>query len=149
MSNSPTSIREQLLQAVVTTLMPIAREMRATLLRSPVVPTLRDQTPAVLVFPEEERVDAQNSIAIRHLTVRIVALAREVDRNVGEVVADQLTVAVHAALMANNNLGGRCLKIRELGSEWDMEDADATAVAIPARYQIEYRTRLNDLTVKA
>ena len=149
MNNYPISIREQLLQAVVATLTPVAKEMRATLFRSPAVAIQRGQTPALVVVPEEESISIQNNIAIRTLTIRVVALAREVDGNVGEIVADRLIVAAHSALMANNNLGGRCLKLRELGTEWDMEDADATAVAIPARYTIEYRTPLNDLTMKA
>lgn len=149
MKNYPISIREQLLQAVLKTLTPIAKEMKATLFRSPTVAVERDQTPAIIVFPDEEQPEHQNSIVVRRLTIRIVALAREVDGNVAEVVADQLIVAAHRALMANSNLDGLCIKVREVGTEWDMEDADGAAVAIPARYEIEYRTHLNDLTQKA
>ena len=148
MNPFPISIREQLLQAVITTLSPVAQQMGATLFRSPVIAILRNQTPAIVVFPEEETCVAENGLSKRTLTLRIVPLAREVSGNDGEVVADQLLTACHAALMASNNLGGLCLKIRELGTEWDMEDADARAVAIPAKYAIEYRTHLNDLTVK-
>lgn len=149
MNTFPNSIREQLLQAVITTLAPIATAMGATLFRSPVNAILRENTPAIVVFPEEEKVASQNTVTTRTLTIRVVALAREVGANEGEIVADQLITACHAALMADNNLGGLCLKIRELGTEWDTEDADARAVAIPARYTIEYRTHVNDLTLKA
>ncbi len=143
------SIREQILQAVIATLSPVAKGMGVTIFRSPVVALLRDQMPAIVVFPENEVTDGQNTLAKRQLTIRVVAMAREVDGNNAELVADQLMVASHAALMANNNLGGLCIKIRETGTEWDIEDADARAVAIPAKYDIEYRTQLNDLTAKA
>jgi hypothetical protein len=57
-------------------------------------------------------------------------------------------VSVHAALLANANLGGLCLGLKELDGEWDVEDADATAAAIPARYQITYRTLAADLSIR-
>ena len=148
MNTFPISIREQLLQAVITTLSPIATTMGAILFRSPVIAILRNQTPAIVVFPEEETSTVENTLTKRTLIIRVVALAREVGANDGEIVADQLITASHAALMASKNLGGLCLKIRELGTEWDIEDADARAVAIPAKYAIEYRTHINDLTVK-
>ena len=42
--------------------------------------------------------------------------------------------------MADVNLGGLALGIREQECEWEVEDADAVAAAIPARYRITYRT---------
>ena len=51
-----------------------------------------------------------------------------------------------AALLADRNLGGLCLGIREQECEWDVEDADAVAAAIPARYAITYRTLDTDLS---
>ena len=36
--------------------------------------------------------------------------------------------------------------LRELEVEWEVEDADAVAVALPARYRITYRTLANDLS---
>ena len=149
MKTYPISIREQILQNLIHTLTPVATDMGATLFRSPVVALVRDQTPAIVVFPEEETTDAQNTLSKRRLTVRVVALARAATGNDAEIVADQLMVAVHAALMGNFNLGGLCQKITELGTEWDVEDADARAVAIPAKYAIDYRTGVNDLTLKA
>jgi hypothetical protein len=50
--------------------------------------------------------------------------------------ADALLVAVHAAPFADTNLGGLRLGIRQLDCEWGIEGVDATAAAIPARYQI-------------
>ena len=75
-------------------------------------------------------------------------MARETNGEAAEAIADRLQVAAHAALFADINLGGLCLGIRELDCEWDVEDADATATAIPARYQITYRTLTADLSTQ-
>ena len=48
--------------------------------------------------------------------------------------------------MADGNLGGLVLGIREQECEWEVDDADAVAVALPARYRITYRTLANDLS---
>ncbi|MGC5859821.1 hypothetical protein SNK21_25770, partial [Ralstonia pseudosolanacearum] len=60
-----------------------------------------------------------------------------------------LLTAAHTALMANANFGGLALGIHELDCEWDVEDADAVAAAIPARYRITYRTLAADLATPA
>jgi hypothetical protein len=80
------------------------------------------------------------------LAIRVVVLTRAVPPAVAETEADPLLVAAHAALLADRNLGGLALGVRELGCEWEVEDADATAAAIPARYEIRYRTLAHDLT---
>lgn len=150
MNNLPISIREQLLQAVLIKLQPIAAANGVGLFRSPAVALQRKELPALVVFPEEETIDANKNVAVeRHLTIRVVALAREIDTSVGEVIADQLITAAHSALMAHRNLDGLCQAIKELGTNWDIEDADATAVELQARYRIEYRTLVGDLTTKA
>ena len=43
------------------------------------------------------------------------------------------------------NLAGLALGVREIDAEFDIEDADATAAAIPQRYRITYRTLSCDL----
>ena len=48
--------------------------------------------------------------------------------------------------MADPNLGGLAIAVREIDAEWEAEDADAGAVLLPARYEIRYRTRAIDLT---
>ena len=57
-------------------------------------------------------------------------------------------VGGNAALFADANVGGLALGVKELDCEWDVEDADALAVAIPARYQITYRSLAADLSTK-
>ncbi|MBU2771255.1 hypothetical protein, partial [Acidithiobacillus caldus] len=63
-------------------------------------------------------------------------------------VADALIVSAHGALMLEPSLGGLALGVREIDCEWDAEDADSQALAVPARYEIRYRTLASDLTQK-
>jgi hypothetical protein len=142
----PISIREQILQAVAGLLLPVAQSQGATFNRSPTTGISREQSPALLVFPESDAITQRSNDRVeRQLVVRVVALARETSGEVPEAIADHLLVAAHAALFANTNLGGLALGIKELDCEWDVEDADATAALIPARYQITYRTLAHDL----
>lgn len=141
------SIREQLLQRMTGILTPVAALQGARLLRSPVVAVTREEAPALLLFPESDTISLRSNDRVeRQLIVRLVALARESGSETPEILADRLLVAAHAALFGSPNLGGLCLGIQELDAEWDTEDADAGVCAIPARYQITYRTFVHDLS---
>ena len=76
----------------------------------------------------------------------MVALARGTAPTPPETEADALLVAAHAALMSETTFGGHALGISEIECEWEVEDADSTVAAIPARYAIRYRTLQHDLT---
>jgi hypothetical protein len=136
------SLREQLVQVVVAHL--TAAIAPTPLLRQPTVPIPREASPALLLFIESDAVLTHaNDRVERALTLKLVALAR------GDLAfedVDQLLVIAHAALMSDPNLASLSLGVRELDAEWDAEDADAGAVALPARYEIRYRTHAIDLT---
>ena len=141
------SIREQILLAVLAAVRPNVQSLGATLHRSPTVAISREQCPALVVFPESESItERANDRVTRELTIRVVALARAVPPAIPETEADCLLTAAHAALMADGTLGGLALGIREQECDWEVEDADAVAAAIPARYRITYRTRAHDLS---
>jgi len=143
------SIREQILLALLDVVRAPVAARGATLHRSPTVAISREQSPALVVFPESETItERANDRVTRALTVRLVALARAVPPAMPETEADRLLTAAHAALLAKRNLGGLALDIREQECEWDIEDADALAAAIPARYAITYRTLETDLSSK-
>ena len=82
------------------------------------------------------------------VTVVAFALIRLIPGDPIEIMVGErrLDAAAHAALMADGNFGGLALGIREQECEWEVEDADAVAVALPARYRITYRTLANDLS---
>ena len=143
------SIREQVLLAVMAAMRPVAEALGATLHRSPTVALSREQCPALVVFPEAEAITQRaNGRVTRELTLRVVALARAVPPAMAETEADRLLTAAHAALMADPNLGGLALAIHEQECEWDVEEADAVAAAMPARYRITYRTQAGDLAIQ-
>lgn len=136
------SIRERILRELVTRCATAVAP--APVLRFPTIPVTREASPALLLFVEGDTITAHaNALVDRQLTVRLVALARGDD---AFDTADRLVVAAHAALMADTNLGGLALGLREIDCEWEAEDADAGAAAIPARYEIRYRTLAADLT---
>ena len=143
------SIREQILLAVMAAVRPAALTLGATVHRSPTVAITREQCPALVVFPESESItERANDRVTREVTIRMVALARAVPPASAETDADRLLTAAHAFLMADANLGGLALGIREQECEWEVEDADAVTAAIPARYRITYRTLAQDLATQ-
>ena len=143
------SLREQILQALMTQLQPVASANGAQCLRSPTTGVTREAAPALLLFPESESISERpNDRVERQLVIRLVALARASPSEAAETIADRLLVEAHRALFADSNLGGLCLSLKELDGDWDVEDADVTAAALPARYQITYRTLVHDLTQK-
>ena len=142
------SVREQILRAVLEAVGPVVTGLGATLHRSPTLALRREQCPALLVFPESESIlERANDRVTRDLVIRLVALTRAVPPASPEAEADRLLTAAHAALMADGTLGGLALGIREQDCEWEVEDADGDAAALPARYQIRYRTLARDLAV--
>ena len=144
------SIRERILQTLVARLNPVATDHAATVWRTPSVAITRDQCPALVVFPESESpAERANDRVTRELTVRITALARAVPPDIAETQADALLCAAHAALMLDVNLGGLALGVREVESEWEVDDADGVAASTSARYQITYRTLIADIAIQA
>lgn len=143
------SIREQILLAAFAAVRGPALALGATAHRSPTVAISREQSPALVMFAESESISERaNDRVTRVLIVRLVALARAIPPIAPETEADRLLVAAHAALMADVNLGGLALGIQEQDCDWEVEDADAIAAAIPARYAITYRTLASDLSTQ-
>ncbi len=136
------SVRERVLREAVARLSVAIAP--APVLRMPTVPLTREASPALLMFVDGDSITAHaNSLVDRMLILRLTVVARGDD---GFDQADQTLVVAHAALLADPNLGGLAIAVREIDCEWDAEDADAGAVSLPARYEIRYRTHAIDLT---
>ena len=136
------SIRERLLREVLARLSVAVAPV--PVLRYPTVPVTREASPALLMFAEGDSITAHaNNLVDRILILRLTVIARGVD---GFDQADRTLVVAHAALLADPNLGGLAIAVREIDCEWDAEDADAGAVSLPARYEVRYRTHAIDLT---
>lgn len=136
------SIRERVLREIVARLSSAIAP--TPVLRMPNVPVTREASPALLLVAESDSITAHaNQLIDRQLVIRIAVIARGSD---AFDAADQLLVTAHRALLADPNLGGLVLAVREIDCEWDVDDADAGAVALPARFEIRYRTHALDLT---
>lgn len=143
------SLRERILLAVLDAVRPPLQALGATVHRSPTVAITREQSPALVVFPESDAISERaNDRVTRLLTIRLVALARAVPPAIPESEADRLLTAAHAALMRDGTLGELALGIREQDGEFEIEDADDLVVALPARYAITYRTLAHDLSIQ-
>ncbi|SDD22913.1 hypothetical protein [Aquimonas voraii] len=143
------SLRERILLAVLDAVRAPLQALGATVYRSPTVAITREQSPALVVFPESDAISERaNDRVTRLLTIRLVALARAVPPAIPESEADRLLTAAHAALMRDGTLGELALGIREQDGEFEIEDADDLVVALPARYAITYRTLAHDLSIQ-
>jgi hypothetical protein len=146
------SIRERILQTLMAMFQSVASNQGATLIRSPTTPVTREQSPALLLIAESDQVSARpNDRVERQLVLRLTALARDQVDGAGQtidanVIADGLLVASHLSLFANKTLDGLAIGLQELDCDWQEEDADADLAAMPARYQITYRTLACDIS---
>lgn len=137
-----TSVRERIVRAVLARL--AAAIAPVPVLRQPTVPLPREASPALLLFTDGETLTARANLLVdRSLHLRLVAIARGED---AFERTDALIVAAYTALMAEPDLGGLALGIHETDLDWDAEDADAGVVALPIRFDIQYRTSITDLT---
>lgn len=136
------SVRERVLRDVFARLSVAISPVQV--LRMPTAPITREASPALLLFVDGDSVTAHaNHLVDRVLMLRLAVVARGAD---AFDVADRALVAAHAALLADPNLGGLAIAVREVDCEWDTEDADAGSVVLPARYEVRYRTHAIDLT---
>ncbi|WP_136419968.1 DUF3168 domain-containing protein [Herbaspirillum sp. ST 5-3] len=137
------SIREQILQSIVTRLAGTSG-VGDRIFRSRVQALSRQESPALVVTPaSEENNTLPGGVSDRYLTVRIDVVARS---ETPDQEADPVLASAHAKIMADTRLGGLSVNIEEVGTEWDLEDADSGAALIAVQYRIQYRTRMKDLS---
>jgi hypothetical protein len=137
------SRRELLIRAVMDCCQ--AAVVPASVLRQPTTAIARDQTPVlILVIVSDAPVKRSNDRMERELVIRLTAYAR--DPADGYAVADELLCKAHLALLADTTLGGLALSLAELEADYQADDADVEAIAIPAFYRITYRTLVSDIS---
>ena len=117
----------------------------ATVLRQPTTAIPRSQAPVlVLTVVSDAPVTRSNDRLERELSLHLTAHAR--DPTDGYAVADDLLCRAHRALLADPTLGGLALAITEQEADYQAEDADVDAIAIPAAYRFTYRTLVSDIS---
>jgi len=146
-----TSIREQILQAIGTTLAAVASAHAATYLRSPTAPLTPEQTPALLLLPESDTIENRTEERVqRKLTISIVAVARQAGTTgqPADQAADTLLVAAHAALFPKPPFSTLWSRIDPADTDWHSESMNVSASWQPARYVITYLTKRHDIATK-
>lgn len=137
------SRREQIIREVISRCQ--AAIAPTAVLRQPTIAIPREQTPVLLVaVVSDAPVKRSNDRMERELVLRILAHAR--DPTDGFAVADDLLCRAHLALLADATLGGLALSLSEMEADYQVEDADVEAIAIPAIYRITYRTLVSDIS---
>lgn len=136
------TLREGILATVFTTL-GTALGTAGTVWRSREGALARNETVAVIVHPDTEAVEfLASQAAKRGLVISVTVIARG---DIADQVADPVVQQMHAALMADETLGGRCARIIEQSTKWDFEVADKNAVAVEVKYLFLYLTPANSL----
>jgi hypothetical protein len=135
--------RESILSYVYTLL---AAVTGATAYRTREAPADRSEGVVILLKPEEEPIElrtANGSMVLRNLTIVITVISRG---DVPDQLADPVIQAIHASIMLDRTLGGRCALLMEHSTKWDFEVADATAMTAELRYVARYQTKASDMS---
>jgi len=139
------SIRESIVRVVIDRCQ--AAIAPAEVIRQPVRPVTREQCPALLLSIESDSARPMaNDRAERILAVRLTVLVRDAPGDDAWALADELACRAHAALMVDPSLGGLALRIEAGDVDWQADDADVDAIAVPWALRIVYRTLVSDIT---
>ena len=77
------------------------------------------------------------------LTVRVLVIVRDA---IPDQAADSIIESLHAKLMTDQSLGGLVMDIMPGPTDFSLESADVSVGVIQCLYEVQYRTRVNDLT---
>lgn len=98
----------------------------------------------VLVQSKDEKVENRNTgLAIRDFTPEVILILRS---DTPEQTADPIIALIHAALFADQTLGGLASRIIEEGTEWTFAEADVIAAEVSLTYRIRYMTPTTTLS---
>jgi len=137
------SIRERIVRAVIERLRIAVAPVEV--LRQPATAQPREASPFLAVIAQSDTRDADlNTTSQRVLSLRLTAVSRDAADPWGQ--ADALLCAAHRALLADPTLAGLALSTTLQDVDFEAEDADAAAIAVPAVYAITYRTARADIT---
>ena len=134
--------REDILEALLTKLGTVAG---VHAYRNRQDPVTRAEGVVVELLPQSEEWSDKtvHGWGVRRLSVSVDVIARGAPP---DQVADPGVAGCHAAIMADQTLGGKCTGIAETGISWETEDADLDAVRVSRGYDITYTVNAADDT---
>lgn len=147
MSNS-LSLREQIVQAAIGVMTPIAQSYGATIFRSPAIAIERNQLPAIIVSPDKIQVKKANLASERLMVLRVTAIAKRTDDEACDVFVDRIATDVYQAVVASKNFGGLAQSVQETEVEFEADEADIAVSALPTCFEVLFRTRWDDPRIK-
>ena len=143
------SRREQILQAVVTTLAGTTL-VGSRIWRSRVEALSRDEAPAIVVAPGIDKSidqDRGGGSSFGKLDQELmIAIAVYVRGAPPDSIADPIEVDVHSKLMADRTIGGLAFDIYPVKRTPQIEEGDQIAGWLVTEYKVRYRTSFSDIS---
>lgn len=136
------TIRKKILDAMAAALNGV-EALEDRVYRSRVAAFSHEDSPAVALRRLNEDVSVQGEMAERDFMVGISILTRGAT---ADDDADDLAAKVHEALASDPSFGGLAAGLFEVGSGWNLVDADDTACELVIRYRVRYYTPEGSLT---
>jgi hypothetical protein len=140
------TLREQILEQIKTTIESVSTptNLSTKVARSLRVAVSRRETPMVTVEPV---IDAPNNETIARLTWRLTVRVSLIIRgDVADQVADPIIESIHAAIMADQTLGGLAMGIEPGLVNFDLLDSDGGGGIIPINYIVSYQTKVESMS---
>jgi hypothetical protein len=137
------TVREQIIAAVFTKLQTCS-SATGGVFRSRVLALQRSETPSIAVEPISDNADpSMLGVIAWSMQLRIAVIARG---SVPDSLADPVVLDVHNKMISDRRLGGLSIDIEPAGVKFELMEGDQAVGVISLIYQIEYRTKADDLT---
>ena len=149
------SIREQILSAIVATLGAAGAPAGLTVHRERTRPIESDSLPAVMVYAEDDvpkPFAAQNyraPLTERQLTVVLECRAQGSLTTAVDVALDPIAIWATQQMFADVSFGGLANEVEEGRSAWQSREGDLPVASCAIHFTVKYRTSRLDPTLKS
>lgn len=138
----PDAARETIVAAAVSAVTGLTTT-GSSVYRSRVIPLSREESPALIVRPMNERVESQGLGPVeRYLTITFEALSRT---TTPDQEATQILKEAHAAIFADSTLNSIAQDIIEGDTSYEYDDGDSGACIATVEFVFQYRTQRTSL----
>jgi hypothetical protein len=106
--------------------------------RSRVLALTKGELPAIAVRPIAEELRGQTNAYVDRFLEVAVEIHNRGDEP--EPASDPIAADAHSRIMGNPELAALVVDVDELGSAWELADADGAALQLTMRYLVHFRT---------
>jgi hypothetical protein len=149
-----TSIRLQIINAIVATLGAGGGPSGLTVWREGTRPIETDSLPAVFLYAEDKDPEPlahqtyRAPLAERQLSIRLECRAKGALNTPPDVAVDPIIVWALQRMFADVSFGGLANEVEEKSWEWGSREADVPVAACTIHFTVKYRTSRLDPTTK-